>query len=361
VTTIAAGGDHACALLEDGAVLCWGRNYRGALGDGTEINRRAPVFVKGLKAKAALISVGDVHTCAVLADGSVACWGDNTFGQLGDGTATKSVAPVAVRDAKGVSLLAAGLDSTCVAWGDDPKRVYCWGSSSIFGEVPSTNLTAPKALTPYTTSLDARPVAITVGGFHACVMQAGGKIQCAGNNGRGQLGDGTAGPSAPLKYVSGITESGLMLAAGRSHTCTAIVQLWPTPWTMSCWGYNNKGQIGDGTTTDALSPATVKGIADPRSVAAGDEHTCAVLDSGVVKCWGANAAGQLATPIGTDRSLPVEIAGLGPAEQVVAGHNFNCALLKKGTISCWGENSEGQLGANLAASISRVPVEVVRP
>lgn len=357
VVQLAAGGDHACELLEDGAVLCWGRNYRGALGDGTDTDRRAPVFVKGI-ASAGSIAVGDVHSCAVLAAGSVRCWGDNVNGQLGDGTTTSSLTPVTVKGVSGVRSLSAGGSATCETDGD-PALVSCWGSRALWGDGSSADVLSPKPLMSSIT-LDAKPLGVAMGSAHVCVMLASGKVQCSGNNGRGQLGVGVAGPSRGLGYVTGITAS-LELAAGRSHTCAAIGSATAGAWTVSCWGYNDKGQLGDGTTTDAPAPTAVAGIAGARALAAGDEHTCVVLDTGAVKCWGANDAGQLATGSGLDSKFPVDVVGLGPARTVVAGATFNCALLQDGTVWCWGENTSGQLGADSKASMSRVPMKVAQP
>jgi len=354
VKQLAAGDYHACALLSDGAIACWGRNYAGVLGDSTA-SGKVPVFVKDLPAPAYLIAAGGGHTCAALEDGTIRCWGDNTDGALGDGTTTSSAKPVVVSGASKARNLAAGPVATCAVWGDS-SRVYCWGSGAIVGGTPALT---PKPITSSAT-IDTTPLSIAMGAWHACVEQANGKVLCWGANGRGQLGDGTGDWTTYPRYVSGLTQAG-GLGAGRDHTCASVVQLSPKPWTLQCWGHNASGQVGSGTTTDALAPITVTEVANPRSIAAGQDHTCVRVEDGTVKCWGSNSSGQIAMSTVSGSKVPVVVGGIGPAEQVVAGADFTGAILRDRAVWCWGDNEYGQLGAGLTKAVSVVPVAVTFP
>jgi alpha-tubulin suppressor-like RCC1 family protein len=195
-TAIAAGEFHTCALLDDGTARCWGDNFFGQLGDGTTtISRTTPVTVSGLSNVTA-IAAGWGHTCAVLNDGTARCWGDNFFGQLGDGTTTISrTTPVTVSGLSNVTAIAAGLYHTCALLTD--KTVRCWGSNRY-----------------------------------------------------GQLGDGTRGVSrTTLEAVSGLSNV-TAIAAGGSHTCAQLGNE-----TARCWGFNEYGQLGNGELGFATTPS----------------------------------------------------------------------------------------------------------
>jgi alpha-tubulin suppressor-like RCC1 family protein len=172
----------------------------------------------------------------------------------------------------------------------------------------------------------------------SCARIADGRVYCWGDNSSGQLGIGTVVESHIPVQVPGITDA-VDLAVGDLHVC--IIH---TGGAVTCWGENNKHEVGDNaTTTDHQSPFDVPGISDARSIAAGDEHTCAVRAGGEVSCWGRNDRGQLGSATG-DRGTPMDVTGLGPAAQVDCGIKFTCAVLRSGAVMCFGENGAHQLG-----------------
>lgn len=254
---IAAGG-HACARRASGGVVCWGSNRAGQIGDGTSgTDRLTPVLVMGLT-DAVEIAVGGGHSCARRASGAVVCWGDNTYGQIGDGTSgTNRLAPVAVVGLSDAVGLAAGGNHNCARRASG--TVVCWGHDSggrIDGGMDTWRAT------PWDVASVTDAVEITAGYLYSCVRRASGAVDCWGRNNSGQLGDGTGGPGShsainPLA-VMGLTDA-IGVAAGDEggnggHTCAVRAG-----GNVVCWGRNYYGQIGDGTTTNRMTPVAVWG------------------------------------------------------------------------------------------------------
>lgn len=201
---------------------------------------------------------------------------------------------------------------------------------------------------------------IEAGGLHTCMVTAAGGVKCWGYNDFGQVGDGTSGTSryVPLD-VSGLTSGVSAVVTGRFHSCALT-----TAGAVKCWGANAEGQLGDGTNNASATPVDVdlgSGVT-AIAIAAGENHTCVVLDGGGVKCWGDNTAGQLGDNVAppSDSNTPVTVSGLTNASAVTAGQYHTCALTTDGSVKCWGYNVEGQLGDNQASSTWRslVPVQV---
>jgi alpha-tubulin suppressor-like RCC1 family protein len=330
-TAIALGGDHACALLAGGRVDCWGANDHGQLGNGTSSGPQncngypcatRPVAVSGLE-NATAIAAGGAHTCALVAGGHVECWGDDTYGQLGDP--------------------ASGGPHGCSA-GD------------------------PCATTPVVVSGISAATAVVAGNDHSCALLAGGRIACWGYNFSTELGDGTS--SGPQRCAGGLSCSrtpvsvigisgATAIVAGGDHTCALVAG-----GGLDCWGYNSYGQLGDGTSAGpdtcefgvvrcAKTPVAVTGVATATAIAAGGDHTCGLLAGGRVDCWGANYFGELGDAVGsgpqTCNGYPcsetaVGVEGIANATAISAGGGHTCALLAGGRVACWGEGSFGQLG-----------------
>lgn len=381
-TALAAGGFHACALV-NGGVQCWGDNSAGQLGDGTTTNRNLAAAVSGLSNGIAAIALGLGHSCVLTNAGGVQCWGDNSYGQLGDGTNSERLTPVEVSGLdKDVRAIAAGDSFTCALMLNG--GVQCWGAS-ILGQ-----FLTPSAVT----GLRGDASALTAGAGYTCALMSSGGVQCWGVNNFGQLGDGTTSSRAAPAEVIGLEHGVTAIAAGDGHTCALVglgIQCWgrnffgelgdnefiyrsspvnvigintpgqtavanlaagwlaacglTTSHTMQCWGYNGNGQLGDGTTTDRASPVYVSGLSGVTAMAVGESVTCALVAGGRAKCWGSNAVGQLGDGTGIDSPLPVDVhSQVDNYTMIAAGYDHVCALTRAGGVQCWGDNSYGQLG-----------------
>lgn len=344
VSAIAAGLLHTCAVANGGGVKCWGSNSLGQLGNGTITNRLTPVDVSGLSNGISAIAADQAHTCALTAEGGVKCWGGNFDGQLGDGTTVDRLTPVDVGGLiSGVSAIEAGWYHTCALSTDGGLK--CWGNN-IFGQLGDGSfpfrLTAMDAV-----GLGSEINAIAAGQRHACALTFGGGIKCWGYNDFAQLGDGTQTTSRIAVDVSGLGRGVIAIAPGASHTCALT-----SGGGVKCWGSNQSGQLGDGTTTERLTAVDVSGLGSGVSaIAAASSHTCALTAGGGVRCWGSNFMGLLGDGTTMNRLTPVDVSGLGTGVAAIAvGQSHSCALTTVGGVKCWGANFVGQLGDDTTES-----------
>ncbi len=353
-TAIAAGYGHNCALTSAGGVKCWGFNGYGELGDGTATDRHTPVDVSGLSGGVRVIAAGEALSCAVTSAGGVKCWGQNRYGQLGDGTTTDRHTPVDVSGlAGGVTAIAAGQTLSCAL--TSAGGVKCWGGNDHgeLGDGTTTDRHAPVAVS----GLASGVTAIAVGYLHACALTSASGVKCWGQNRYGQLGDGTTTDRHAPVAVSGLAGGVTAITAGGGHSCALT-----STGGVKCWGSNYHGELGDGTNTRRLTPAAVSGLAGGVvAIDAGAEaHGCALTSPGGVKCWGYNGHGQLGDGTTTDRHSPVDVSGLAAGVQAIAagGYGQTCALTSAGEVKCWGRNTSGQLGDQTTTE-HHTPVEVV--
>jgi len=403
VIAIRTGLDQACALTAVGGVKCWGGNEKGQLGTGSEESHILfPQSVVGFQ-KAKSISAGGFHTCLVTEINSTKCWGGNAFGQLGDGSKTDHAYPVDASRLDAIYLsgslsmssrqTASGTFHTCVhtiaishngfrespnqlddvkcmgsnersqigsinnyqshSYGDSESTaggfhscalvyrvgVMCWGynASGQLGNNSTTDSTTPVVIS----GLDVYLTAISAGGEHTCALGVSGGVVCWGNNGHGQLGDKSRVDRHIPVAVSGLSQGVAQIAAGGTHTCALTKE-----GAVKCWGWNEKGQLGDNSTVDRSTPVDVVGLGrGVKAIAAGGHHTCALTGGGGVKCWGYNESGQLGDGSRTDRSTPVDVVGLSQGvSAIAAGLYHTCALGEMGWVKCWGLNNSGQVG-----------------
>jgi alpha-tubulin suppressor-like RCC1 family protein len=351
-----AAGASSTYLVLNGKLLAWGSNGEGKLGDGTEDNRAHPVQVLGLETGVTTVAGGREHACAVV-KGGVQCWGQNLLGSLGDGS------PEDHRAVPGpVSGLGAGAGATAVAAGDlntcavVKGGVQCWG---LYGET-TTGISYPVKV-PGLSGVSV----ITAGSFHYCAL-AGGAVRCWGQNADGQLGDGTlkANWTNPVRVV-GLDSGVTAISSGYNFNCAVV------NGQVRCWGRNNTGQLGDGTTKERTVPVAVVGISETViDVAAGSGHACAVVDTGTgdgggVRCWGANYGFQLGVDLGLPNDInnytekPVQVTGLTSGVlRMAGGGSHSCARTADG-VKCWGSNDSGQLGVEgIGESIAPVDVKL---
>jgi len=337
-----AGTAFTCGLRVSGAVMCWGLNAEGQLGDGTTTRRDTPVAVSGLT-DAVQISAGDQHACAVRANGRVVCWGDNFQGQLGDGSRTDRDTPVAVMGITDAIWVTAGGEHSCAV--RSGGGVSCWGRNRDrqLGDGTGTRRSTPVATMGIT---DA--VRITAGGAHTCALRSGGSVSCWGLNDSGQLGDGSTTTRDTAVAVTGLADA-TDLSAGLLHTCAVR-----SGGGVVCWGDNGNGRLGTAG-GDRSTPTAVAGTGAVSHVAAGDAHTCARRTTGAVRCWGSDAQGQLGNGGAGGGPTPVDVSGLSDADEVSAGGPHSCVARATGGVDCWGRGLNGQLGDGAATS-STTPV-----
>lgn len=378
---LSAGRDYTCAVRASGAVVCWGNNYYGQLGDGTRMDRWTPVVVSGLT-DAVEVSAGSAHTCARRSTGGVACWGANYYGQLGDGTRGHSMCDLGggtLRDCSLTPVEVSGLtDAVAISVGGSRTcalrasgGVVCWGEV-ITGTASDARCDFGLcSLTPIPVWGLADAVEMSLGDDRWCAARESGAVVCWGGNDHGELGDGTAHSIGAVVAVSGLTDA-VEVSLGNWHTCARRA-----PGAVVCWGANYDGQLGDGASTHStcwpgidcsLVPVAVSGLTDAVEVSASQQHTCARRASGAVVCWG--YGGELGDgsishstcPFGDgDCSLtPVAVSGLTDAVEVSGGDVHTCARRASGAVVCWGRNMRGQLGDGTIADRA-TPVTVAPP
>lgn len=346
---VASGDSHSCAIASSGPVYCWGANATGQVGDGTLLTRTTPVAVVGLGSGVVQLALGLAHSCALMQNGKVNCWGAGQFGRLGSGQVSNQTTPAEVLTVSGAVAIGAGHYHTCAVINDG--TVKCWGGNAS-GQLGDGSLLDRS--TPVFASVTINAVDLAIGAGHSCARSAAGAMQCWGYGGNGELGRGSTANSSVAVNVDGLASGATQITAGYGQTCALAGGV------LKCWGYNNFGQVGDGTTVNALRPVAVANLTMPvAEVSAGTEFTCARASGNRVHCWGRalngrSGIGDTQTPtVAVARPLP--ISGL-PAPPVKLSLRLltTCAVTRIGSASCWGANESGQIGESLPPPIPAI-------
>ena len=349
-TLVAGGYWHTCMVTATGGVKCWGDNSYGQLGDGTTISHSAPAAVIGLGGTVSSIAATFHQTCALSSTGAVKCWGLNDSGQLGLANQQSSSLPVQVI-ASGATQVALGNLHGCALM--QTGEVKCWGNNS-YGQLG--NGQSANSLTPVPVYGLSQVIGITAGDAHTCAWTRSGQASCWGTNYYGNLGNGASGgySSTPVS-VQGLTGTVIAMTAGNGFTCALNESQ-----SVQCWGDNLLGQLGNGSYTQSSAlPVTVTNLTGVSSLAAGGGFACALLGNGGMQCWGFNDWGGLGNGGTGNTHQPGEVQGLTSGVALMGvGEGHTYAKTTGGVLKCWGLNDHGQVGDG--TSLNRyTPVDVV--
>ncbi len=334
-TSVSLGGAHSCGIDINGRLWCWGVNEYAQLGDGTTVNRKNAYLITS-DTDWAQAAAGEYFSCARKSTGTLWCWGDNHGMEVGDGTtAGYRFSPVQVGTDTDWVLVTAGTEHACGLKSD--HSLWCWGQNA-YGEVGNGTLFS----TEYgPVELVKSWKTVSAGGRHTCAIKTDGTLWCWGNNQSGELGIGTlAKKKAPAKV--GTAANWSLVAAGFFHTCAK-----KKDGTLWCWGQNKYGQVGNGATGKTVTkPVKVGSASNWDTISAGGFHNCALKKTtGGLYCWGWNGDGQLGIGNTVDQHKPHMVVNAGTGYQAVsAGGGHTCGLWSDNNLWCWGANGYGQLG-----------------
>lgn len=298
------------------------------------------------------VTAGSAFSCARSASGRVFCWGSNASGRLGDGTSNQRNTPVPVLGVADAIHVSAGTEHACAV--RMSGAVVCWGRNDRL----RVGVTDPNdQFTPVAAAGVTDAVQVAAGHEHTCALRRGGTVACWGRDNSGQLGRGGAISDASFHTAADVVELSnvVRIAAGADHTCALL-----RSGALRCWGNNGQGRLGDGTTTSSSTPRPVLGIDDALWLGAGVEHTCAVRRDGRAMCWGGGGQRQIGDGGRANRqSGPVEVLVLREATRIAAGAEHTCAIEAGGAASCWGRADSGRLGHGSTGGHQDRPIPVI--
>ena len=356
-SAVAVGYFHSCAIVGDGKLRCWGMNTYGQLGVSGLSQTDVPTLVDGIDGVVA-VDAGAYHTCALREDGTVWCWGYNSSGQLGDGTNNSGSTPVQVVGVTNASKIAVGAHHSCAL--NTNQTIQCWGYNYYNQLGAGASFTSSSTPVGVGTSFGqwfftlGGQTDITAGAFHTCSAGSNGMARCWGSNNYGQLGIGytsTRSTNGPL--VVSLSGSATHVAAGSYHSCAVL-----DTTKARCWGRNSDGQLGvRSTTSPILTPSYVlssfgRAMTGFQSIAGGQYHTCYLGANAWQGCAGRNTNGELGigsfnSPKTTPTSsLVTQVVGVG------AAYYHTCSRRSDGAIHCYGDNLYGKVGAPGAGDYS---------
>ncbi len=356
-SSVATGRGHTCAILTSGQVVCWGNNFYGELGNGTNSPSKTPVSVTGLTDAKSISSNGEYTTCAIRTGGQALCWGKNIAGQIGDGTKEDRNVPTPVTGLTDAKSISSGALHTCAI--RESGQAVCWGANE---QRPARRRQHHRAAhTRERERADRRQEHRGWAQPHLCGSRGGGEALCWGYDVGGVLGKGSPGGGFAVKVpgaVKGPGGSGTLgditqVAVGETHSCAL-----EEGGQMYCWGDNVFGRLGDDTTESKNAPVAVHDMADAKFISAGYASSCAIRESGQALCWGSNAQGRLGDGTEAERHVPTAVPGVGDAKYMSGKLGHMCAVRVSGETVCWGDNGSGQLGDGTEMN-SLTPVVVV--
>jgi alpha-tubulin suppressor-like RCC1 family protein len=354
VRSISIGYYHSCVIRNNGTVWCWASDAFGLLhgigvsGDGNKDFNTTPAQIAALTGVVA-ISAGAVHTCAVKKDGTAWCWGNNQAGQLGDGTKVYRAKPTLVRGLFGVTAILANNYHTCAI-----KRngsVWCWGDNrdGNLGDGGTTTRTTPNAVRSLANAYAFAPTALK----NTCVRKSDGTTWCWGNNEHGKLGNGTSTLWPTPVQVRGLNNVTSITANTDDRTCA--IKRDGTAW---CWGENGGGALGDGTKVNRNIPVRVRSLSGVSAIASGKYHSCAVKNDGTVWCWGENKIGVLGDGSTVSKLVPRKLLGISGAASIAVANIYTCALKRDSTVWCWGRQAFGEVFKDGTITAQLIPLQI---
>lgn len=352
LSSITAGYQHTCSTNSTQVAFCWGNGSAGQLGNGSSLQQSSPVSINmPTGTHMTQVTTGAFHSCSVSSVGNAYCWGSNSYGQLGIGSFSSRFNPQVVNTPSGVFLtqISAGNAHTCAL--DNLGSIYCWGEGK-WGQVGDSTLITRTTPVLVTLPGGLTALSISAGGWHTCAVASDQNAYCWGFNEYGQVGSGTSSTEAmPVKVAMPNSESVIQVEPGNVHTCALT-----SNGKAYCWGANKYGQLGNGSTTSQVTPT---GVSMPTGVnfthiEAGGEHndlqgyTCALGSNQKAYCWGFGVYGQLGNGSNSSQSVPTEVtlpAGTAFTQISVShGRYHTCAVGDDDGFYCWGFNNYGQLG-----------------